>query len=68
MNHPYAQMMENSLRIERMERRGQLLANLGPRPVTGPARLFRRTTVPLAAEVVVRHPARETTQVANQAA
>lgn len=55
MEHFYAQMMENSLRIERMQRRGSMLGGLGQIPASGPPRLFRRTVLPLAAEVVVVH-------------
>ena len=57
MEYLYAQMMENSLRIERMQRSESMLAGLGQIPTSGPPRPFRRTVLPLAAEVVVVHAA-----------
>ena len=56
MNHYFAQLMENSFRIERMKRRTTLLAGLGPRPTPIRGRLFQRRFLSLAAEVVIEHP------------
>lgn len=51
----YARIIENRLRIERIERRGSLLAGLGPWRTPAAPRLFRRTVGLLPAEVVVHH-------------
>ena len=52
----YARIIENRLQIERIERRGSLLAALGPWRTPATPALFRRTVVLLPAEVVVHHP------------
>ena len=51
----YARIIENRLRIERIERRGSLLAALGPWRTPAAPRLFRRTVGLLPAEVVIYH-------------
>ena len=56
MNHYFAQLIENSGRIERMKRRTTLLAGLGPCPTPARGRLFQRRVLSLAAEVVIEHP------------
>lgn len=73
MNHYFAQLMENSFRIERMKRRTTLLAGLGPCPTPTRGRLFQRRVLSLAAEVVIEHPRtalrqQEATELEPQAA
>ena len=54
-----ARTFETRLRVERAERRGTLLASLGPFSKPRPMRVFSRRVVPLAGTIEVYHAPRE---------